>query len=226
MASFARLLELPPALHDLTDDCSLNLQRNLAAAWGAAANYLAWCARANTPPETIRNVFQAFTRHITCKECIETRDQRIEQVISQWNEIFSVEMETEIGIGKNVREVEWRIVERVVSRQPGVVLGVMAEKLGKEGTSMKNVWLVEMVGVRKCSKWEVLGWRRMEATWVRGRDEERDGGEAEREKKMYPLEGSLIRGIHVHYSTPIICGMFDEEGKKPHSTWNQNHVQL
>ncbi|THU89729.1 hypothetical protein K435DRAFT_865000 [Dendrothele bispora CBS 962.96] len=68
------------------DDCNLDLQHNLTAAWGAAVNYLAWSARADTPPETIRNVFQAFTRHITCEECILERDQRIEQVIRQWNE--------------------------------------------------------------------------------------------------------------------------------------------
>jgi len=45
MASFARLLELPPTLHDLTDDCSLDSQRVLTAAWGIAANYLALNAR-------------------------------------------------------------------------------------------------------------------------------------------------------------------------------------
>ncbi|THU96297.1 hypothetical protein K435DRAFT_839104, partial [Dendrothele bispora CBS 962.96] len=38
----------------------------LTTAWGTAANYLAWSAGADTPPETVRNVSQAFTRHITC----------------------------------------------------------------------------------------------------------------------------------------------------------------
>ncbi|THU84337.1 hypothetical protein K435DRAFT_870357 [Dendrothele bispora CBS 962.96] len=65
MASFARLLESPPALHDLTDDCTLALQRNLTTAWGVAANYLAHSARVEMPPETVLNVFQAFTRHIS-----------------------------------------------------------------------------------------------------------------------------------------------------------------
>ncbi|THU84344.1 hypothetical protein K435DRAFT_870363 [Dendrothele bispora CBS 962.96] len=88
MAGFARLLESPPALHELTDDCNMALQRNLATAWGVAANYLAHSARVNTPPETIRNVFQAFTRHILCQECLRKRDQRIEEVIERWNEIF------------------------------------------------------------------------------------------------------------------------------------------
>ncbi|KAK7441023.1 hypothetical protein VKT23_016804 [Stygiomarasmius scandens] len=89
MASFARLLELPPALHDLTDDCSLDSQRVLTAAWGIAANYLALNARVDTPPQTIRSVFEAFTRHIICEECIRSRDRRIEEVIRQWPELFS-----------------------------------------------------------------------------------------------------------------------------------------
>ncbi|THU88674.1 hypothetical protein K435DRAFT_866047 [Dendrothele bispora CBS 962.96] len=89
IASFARLLESPPALHDLTDGCSLTLQYALTTAWGVAANYLVHSARIDTPPETVRSLFQAFTRHINCQECLRKRDQRIEQVIEQWNEIFS-----------------------------------------------------------------------------------------------------------------------------------------
>ncbi|KAF5371702.1 hypothetical protein D9758_003532 [Tetrapyrgos nigripes] len=63
MASFARLLELPSPVHDLTDDCSLDTQRALAAAWRVGANYLSWVANADTPADTAKRIRRLHPPH-------------------------------------------------------------------------------------------------------------------------------------------------------------------
>ncbi|KAK7441744.1 hypothetical protein VKT23_016407 [Stygiomarasmius scandens] len=87
MPDLAPLLESPPSSHEATNACTLDSQRALATAWRVATVYLSWNADIDTSPETIRRVFEAFTQHIRCEECIRNRDRRIDQILRQWAEL-------------------------------------------------------------------------------------------------------------------------------------------
>ncbi|KAF5352944.1 hypothetical protein D9758_007892 [Tetrapyrgos nigripes] len=111
MPDLPRLLEGPVA-HDPIPTCSPASQVNLTTAWTVAAIYLADNATfgtlysspndaspllmppcfphlpsSDTPPEIVKSIFEAFTRHITCELCLKNRDKRIDEIVAAWAEL-------------------------------------------------------------------------------------------------------------------------------------------
>ncbi|KAK7438061.1 hypothetical protein VKT23_018228 [Stygiomarasmius scandens] len=97
----ASLLEQPPPPHEATSACTLESQASMAKAWNIGTQWLVWkSTEESISSQNIRNVLQEFTRHITCADCIRSRDQRINQVTRQWSALSppatpSVKVESE-----------------------------------------------------------------------------------------------------------------------------------
>ncbi|KAK7451801.1 hypothetical protein VKT23_012479 [Stygiomarasmius scandens] len=81
-----RELMPPPGMHNPTRDCGFNEQRRgMGRAWTVGAAWVSWCAKADTPPNTIRSIFKSITNHITCEECLKGRDERLGRVVVGWS---------------------------------------------------------------------------------------------------------------------------------------------
>ncbi|KAF5338788.1 hypothetical protein D9758_012071 [Tetrapyrgos nigripes] len=108
---YRRLLELYPETHPPTLQCGLNStsQHALKTAWIAAAHYLASNTTGDTTSSTAKEVFQAFSGHILCKDCLEERKKAIREVVVQWDEIVllpSVMVRLLVTIGPEVARIE------------------------------------------------------------------------------------------------------------------------
>ncbi|KAF5361507.1 hypothetical protein D9758_006144 [Tetrapyrgos nigripes] len=84
---YTRLLELSPESHEPTAQCGLQAQSALKAAWSVAAHYLSSNATAETTSAIALAVFEAFSGHIVCKDCLDQRSKAVVNVVEKWDEI-------------------------------------------------------------------------------------------------------------------------------------------
>ncbi|THU95007.1 hypothetical protein K435DRAFT_798483 [Dendrothele bispora CBS 962.96] len=80
-----RLLLPAPSLHNPTSKCGFEQQKALGAAWTMTTAYLSWSAKPDISISTIRAVFHAMMKHITCPECLKGRDERLNKIIVNWS---------------------------------------------------------------------------------------------------------------------------------------------
>ncbi|THU95010.1 hypothetical protein K435DRAFT_898239, partial [Dendrothele bispora CBS 962.96] len=80
-----RLLMPVPYLHNPTNKCGFEQQKALANAWTTTAAYLSRSAKPDISTSTIRAIFNAMMKHITCPDCLRGRDERLNQIIVNWS---------------------------------------------------------------------------------------------------------------------------------------------
>ncbi|KAF5361506.1 hypothetical protein D9758_006145 [Tetrapyrgos nigripes] len=73
-----------PDLHDSTRDCNFESQKTLLSAWTMAVTYLSQCAKPDITMSDIRSVLDSTTTHITCKDCLKGRDDRVNKIVLNW----------------------------------------------------------------------------------------------------------------------------------------------
>ncbi|THU90259.1 hypothetical protein K435DRAFT_821195 [Dendrothele bispora CBS 962.96] len=80
-----RLLMPAPCLHNPTNKCGFEQQKALTNAWTMTTAYLSWSAKPDISTSTIRAIFNAMMKHITCPDCLKGRDERLNQIIVNWS---------------------------------------------------------------------------------------------------------------------------------------------
>ncbi|THU88673.1 hypothetical protein K435DRAFT_679373, partial [Dendrothele bispora CBS 962.96] len=80
-----RLLIPAPCMHSPTNLCGFEQQKALANAWTMTTAYLSWSAKPDISTSTIRAIFNAMMRHITCPDCLKRRDERLNQSMVNWS---------------------------------------------------------------------------------------------------------------------------------------------
>ncbi|TFK60145.1 hypothetical protein BDN72DRAFT_850838 [Pluteus cervinus] len=82
--SLKELVLSPPPPHLPTKDCSLIDQKGLTRAWALVSAYLVWDARADLSTHNMKLAFSALTKDVTCKECNNCLEYKLQEVIMKW----------------------------------------------------------------------------------------------------------------------------------------------
>ncbi|KAG2018688.1 hypothetical protein CC2G_008096 [Coprinopsis cinerea AmutBmut pab1-1] len=74
----------PPHPHAPTKECTFAEQKKLTRAWALASSYLVWDATPDVSTHRIQSALSSLVKGISCKECENSANARMREVVVKW----------------------------------------------------------------------------------------------------------------------------------------------
>ncbi|KAI0768792.1 hypothetical protein BD413DRAFT_493744 [Trametes elegans] len=87
LAALRTIVLRPPARHALTPGCNEEVQQEVSRAWAFASAEIVWNARPNISTYALHSAFAQAARAITCPDCKEMVNTRIQEVMNEWSAV-------------------------------------------------------------------------------------------------------------------------------------------